>query len=61
MPIAKLQSKDEESHIFKRCLNILTKSYLTLGKSILAEKPLKDITKINPKNEVAKELLRQCA
>jgi len=39
----------------------LAKNYLTLGKPILAEKPLKDIIKISPKNELAQELLRQCA
>ena len=39
----------------------LAKNYLTLGKPILAEKPLKDTLKINPKNELAKKLLRQCA
>ncbi len=39
----------------------LAKNYLTLGKPILAEKPLKDTLKINPENEQAKELLRQCA
>jgi len=39
----------------------LAKNYLTLGNPILAEKPLRDTLKIDPKNEVAKELLRQCA
>ena len=39
----------------------LAKSYLTLGKPILAEKPLKDALKIDPKNEEAREFLRRCA
>ena len=39
----------------------LAKNYLTLGKPILAEKPLKDALKIDPKNEEAREFLRRCA
>ncbi|MFH1349667.1 MAG: response regulator [Pseudomonadota bacterium] len=39
----------------------LAKSYLTADKTILAEKPLKEILKISPDNKQAKELLKQCA
>jgi len=39
----------------------LAKSYLTADKTILAEKPLKEILKINPNNKQAKDLLKQCA
>ena len=39
----------------------LAKNYLTLGKPILAEVPLKKLLKMNPDNELAKELLIKCA
>lgn len=39
----------------------LAKDYLALKKPIMAEVPLKRIIKLNPKNELARELLRQCA
>ncbi len=39
----------------------LAKSYLTADKTVLAEKPLKEILKISPDNKQAKELLKQCA
>ena len=38
----------------------LAKNYLTLNKPILAEKPLREIIKTNPDNELARELLKQC-
>ncbi len=39
----------------------LAKDYLTLKKPILAERPLREIINANPDNELAKELLKQCA
>jgi tetratricopeptide (TPR) repeat protein len=38
----------------------LAKDYLTLKKPMLAEKPLKEVIKVQPDNETAQELLRQC-
>ncbi len=38
----------------------LARDYLALKKPMLAERPLKEIIKIQPDNETAKELLRQC-
>jgi len=38
----------------------IAKSYLTLGKPLLAERPLKEILKKTPDNRLAKELLDQC-
>ena len=38
----------------------LAKDYLILKKPILAERPLREIIKTNPDNELAKELLKQC-
>ena len=38
----------------------LAKNYLALKKPMLAERPLKEVIEIQPDNEVAKELLRQC-
>ncbi|MBN1850527.1 MAG: response regulator [Deltaproteobacteria bacterium] len=39
----------------------LAKNYLTLKKPILAEKPLREVINKNPDNELAQELLKQCA
>jgi CheY-like chemotaxis protein/Tfp pilus assembly protein PilF len=39
----------------------LAKDYLTMKKPMLAEKPLREILKIHPNNELAIELLKQCA
>lgn len=52
------------SEIDKENVNIkihLARDYLSLQKPILAEKPLKEIIHINPENELARELLKQCA
>lgn len=38
----------------------LAEVYLALGKSIRAEKPLKDILEVDPENEKALNLLKQC-
>jgi tetratricopeptide (TPR) repeat protein len=38
----------------------LAKDYLMINKPILAETPLKEIIKLNPDNELAKELLKEC-
>ena len=38
----------------------LAKSYLALDKPIMAEKPLREVLKKNPNNELAKELLKRC-
>lgn len=38
----------------------LGKNYLTLNKPILAERPLKEVIKIEPENKTAQELLRKC-
>ncbi|MFC1867641.1 response regulator [Thermodesulfobacteriota bacterium] len=38
----------------------LAKDYLSLNKPVLAERPLREILKSNPDNELAKELLREC-
>ncbi len=38
----------------------LGKSYLSMKKPMLAERPLKEVLKIQPDNEAARELLRQC-
>ena len=38
----------------------LARDYLALKKPMLAERPLKEIIKVEPDNEAAKELLRQC-
>lgn len=38
----------------------LAKNYLALNKPMLAEKPLKEVIKIQPENKTAQELLRQC-
>jgi len=39
----------------------LANNYLSLDKPLLAEIPLKQILKINPNNELARELLQKCA
>lgn len=38
----------------------LGKDYLTLKKPMLAERPLREILEMEPGNEIARELLRQC-
>ena len=38
----------------------LAKNYLALEKPIMAERPLKEVLKLNPENELANELLKQC-
>ena len=38
----------------------LAKNYLVLDKPIMAERPLKEVLKLNPENQVATELLKQC-
>lgn len=38
----------------------LAKDYLALSKPMMAEKPLRELLEMNPNNELAKELLRQC-
>jgi CheY-like chemotaxis protein len=52
------------SEIDKESVDIkirLAKNYLALKKPILAERPLRDIINKNPDNELAQELLKQCA
>ena len=39
----------------------LAKDYLAIGKPIMAEGPLKEILRTSPDNELARELLKQCA
>lgn len=39
----------------------LARDYLTLNKPILAEGPLREVINVNPDNELARELLKQCA
>ncbi len=38
----------------------LARDYLALKKPMLAERPLKEVIKIQPDNEIAQDLLRQC-
>lgn len=51
---SKIDKENEEIRIH------LAKDYLTLNKPILAEKPLREVISMNPDNELAKELLKQC-
>jgi len=39
----------------------LARCYMGLGKAIRAEKPLKEVLKIEPEHEEARQLLRECA
>ncbi|MBW1801979.1 MAG: tetratricopeptide repeat protein, partial [Deltaproteobacteria bacterium] len=38
----------------------MAQAYLAIRKPIMAERPLKEILKLNPENMLATELLRQC-
>jgi tetratricopeptide (TPR) repeat protein len=39
----------------------LAKIYMTINKPMLAEKPLKEILLIDPENEVARDMMNECA
>ena len=56
--LSRAQDIDDENDDIKIHL---AQDYLALKKPMMAEGPLKKLLKINPNNELARELLKQCA